>query len=147
MTRRSIATWLLLLLAALGSLSGCGPRCPAFGEVRDDLPASVTSGALSIALRATRIGQANDSPAVVSFRWSGEHGPLALAITDADGKVLAHPKLPPPVNSDPFVNVRAEDEHGAPLPAGLYGITLSPLSGEAVSVTARFEIVHCALYY
>ncbi len=153
MARRSMATW-PLLLAALGSLSGCGQRCPSFGEKRDDLPASASSGPLTIALRATRIGQTNGAPAVLSFWSSGfvheaaDDGTFGLTITDVDGNSVAHPVPTPAVYSDPFVTVRMQDERGTPLPPGLYRITLTDgPEREHRQVSARFEIVHCALYY
>ncbi len=142
MTPRLMATCSPLVIAVLVSLSGCGARCPAFGEKRDDLPVSASSGPLTINLRATRIGQTINAPALLSFWTSGDDGAFQLTITDANGIAVAHPDPTPAVHSDPFVLIRLADERGAPLPAGLYGITLTD-GPDRTQVTARFEIVRC----
>lgn len=135
-----------LLPFLVGLMYACGPSCPASREIRDDLPATASAGAMTVMLRATRIAQANDSPAVLALRWSPTEESVHLTISDCSGTVLSHPSANGAQRSDGFVLIRALDGNGNALPPGLYEVIVS--AGEAkAAVTARFEIAHCALYY
>jgi len=130
-------------LSVVAMLCACGPQCPAANAVRDDLPATTATDGLAVTLKATRVGQANDSPGALFVKWSGAaEGAVQLTLTDADGTVLTHPSAQD--EREGFHLIRLQNTQGSALPAGLYGITVS--SGPK-TVSARFEIVHCALYY
>jgi hypothetical protein len=134
----------VLALSALVGLYGCGPRCPAANAIRDDLLATVTTDGLTLNLRATRLAQANDSPAALFVTWSGPvEESVQLTLLDADGVVLAHPSATGE-RQDGFNVIRLQNTRGSALPPGLYGISVT--SG-AKTATARFEIVHCTVYY